>query len=827
MDGERGAARFRYLAWVAAVAVVAGTVALSVVRPGAGQAVVAVSRFGDAVRLLGPGTTVSLPLLERRVSLPRQADGALLEVPVELPLPGGARVPAVARLVVQDAGTLPLEAGRVRALGFAAAWGEWLAGRVPVAEADVQAALRATPLWREIFPSAAGGGAVDLVATLGPEFAPVRLAAATVELKPDPALVRSAAKADLRALVPERGRLVVLGLDALAWNLVDELVARGVMPNLGRLASRSLQATMKARPPLLSPLIWTTMATGQPPDVHGVLDFVEPDPEGGPPRPITSASRKVPAIWEMSAAAGRSTAVIGWWATFPAIAPPACTVYSDRLSEQLMGLEGDLPGVADPPEAAAVARGLAVRGSEVTPAVLAPILEVSAAELAAVPAGPAGWDDPIGGAARLMAATLTVQRLTLHELDRGTEVVLSYLEGTDTVGHLFGPYRPPAQAGTDPALAARFGGIVDRYHGFVDRWLGEVARRLRPEDTLVIVSDHGFRWTDDRPSVASGAHTPTAVFWHRPEGFFLVLGPGVPARRDRAELGPSDVASCLVALAGLPAGADLEGRMPPWFPRAAAPAAPPVDYGALLPVQAAARVELPPEAREEELAKLRALGYLGGDEAGAPAAGRPVATPTPAATAIPGRLEARRLHNLALTQADGGDLASAEANFKRAIALDPGYAPPRYGYSRILRLSRRFDEADRELWAAVDEGLGDPVRSLLRVAGEYRALGEPRRAAAVLGRAAERFPGDATVWLDLGTLAGQQGDVDLAVRCLERAAELAPEQPLAHRNLAAARLAAGDVAGARRALTRALELEPGNQAVRNQLERLGGPLSAP
>ncbi|MBP1621660.1 MAG: hypothetical protein H6Q02_2427, partial [Acidobacteria bacterium] len=782
---------------VVVAVVLAALVALSVVRQGSDR-VVLVSRFGDEVRLLPAGPSLSFLPLARRVYVGRQAAAAVFEVPVRLALPGGASLPARITLRLGSDGRLPISAAVVRTSGWDATWAAWFEPRLGISTDGAAALLAGSAAWREIFPSARPTGTLDVGPRFAGEFSPVTVLAALVSAEPEPELVRAAARDELARRAPARGRLVVIGLDALDWQLIDELTVRGVMPNLGRLLGRSAQATVRMRPPLLSPLIWTTIATGQPPDVHGVLDFVDQDPETGQPKPITSAARKATALWEMAAAAGRTSAVIGWWATYPASAPPGAAVYSDRLTEQLMGLEENRPGLADPLDAAERARRLVVRGSQITPAMLAPLLPVTQAELDAVPSGPAAWDHPIGGAARLMAATLTVERLTEAELARGTDVVLAYLEGTDTVGHLFGACRPPALSSCPPEQARRFAPLVDRYHAVVDDWLGRIVGQLRPEDTLVILSDHGFTWGGDRPNVASGAHTPTAVYWHRPDALLIVAGPGVVADRARRRLEPLDVLPGLLALAGLPPGDDLPGRTPGWLLRAPATDLPAVRWASLAPVTRAQTVELPPEAREEELAKLRALGYLGGDDSGGaapptPAAAAPAAEPT----ADVGRLEARRQHNLGLTRADAGDLAAAETAFRAAIAADPTYAPPHYAFARVLRLTARFDEADAELWRSVDLGLGDPASALVRVAGEYRKLKQPERAGAVLARAAERFPDSGGLWLDLGTLAGERGDFAFARQCLERAVALLPGEPVARRNLAAACLQLGDEACAR------------------------------
>jgi predicted AlkP superfamily phosphohydrolase/phosphomutase len=52
--------------------------------------------------------------------------------------------------------------------------------------------------------------------------------------------------------------------------------------------------------PLLSPILWTTIATGRKGQDHGILDFVEMSPDGKP-LPITRSRRRVPALWNVLA----------------------------------------------------------------------------------------------------------------------------------------------------------------------------------------------------------------------------------------------------------------------------------------------------------------------------------------------------------------------------------------------------------------------------------------------------------------------------------------------------------------------------------------------
>ncbi|MFN2443126.1 MAG: alkaline phosphatase family protein, partial [Thermoanaerobaculia bacterium] len=603
---------------------------------------------------------------------------------------------------------------------------------------------------------------------------------------------------------------------ALDWRLLDELMAAGAMPNLQAIVTRGAHAVLDVPPPLISPVVWTTIATGTPPEVHGVLDFLETDTVDGSARPVGSGSRKVPALWEMTAAAGRETAVIGWWATFPATAQAGITIYSDRLTEQLIGLEVDSPGVAAPQEASVVARRLQVRPADVTAAMLAPFARVDDRELAEASRGGSSWESPVGGLTRLVAATLTVERLTAHELERDTDAIFIYLEGTDVVGHLFGAHRPPAMTGITSEEALRWGGVPDRYYTKVDQWIGQVAERAGNDATLVIVSDHGFTWGRDRPPVESGTQTATAEWWHRPEGVFIAAGPRVSRTANRQRLEILDVAPALLALAGLPRGSEMPGVAPNWLLSPGDTDRGTVSYTRLLPRESVAQPAIGEDAKREQMAKLRALGYLGGPPPGSAGV---------SAGESGDRAEARRLNNLGSSQFGAGKIDEAEQTFRLAIAADPRYASAHHNLSIVYRTRGHLADADREFWTAVDYGIADREMAIVRLALDYRERGDAERAAAVFAEGRRRFPSSEEIWLNSGVFHGAKGELAKARTYLERAAEINPSNPAAHRNLAAALAGLGDSAGARRALTRASRLVPEDETLRQDLAALGGPLN--
>src|SRR5262249_54274266 len=111
------------------------------------------------------------------------------------------------------------------------------------------------------------------------------------------------------------------------------LIRAGRLPTFARLRAFGRTGVMVATPPLVSPMLWTTMATGVEPENHGVLDFMV-DLPGGRQVPVGSSQRLAPALWNLFSQNGRPVAVVGWWATWPAEHVDG-TVVSDALAPQL------------------------------------------------------------------------------------------------------------------------------------------------------------------------------------------------------------------------------------------------------------------------------------------------------------------------------------------------------------------------------------------------------------------------------------------------------------------------------------------------------------
>ncbi|HEX7680154.1 MAG TPA: alkaline phosphatase family protein, partial [Thermoanaerobaculia bacterium] len=96
-------------------------------------------------------------------------------------------------------------------------------------------------------------------------------------------------------------RVVIFALDGADWELLHELSDDGRIPNIRALASGGTTASLQTIQPTVSPMVWTTVATGLTPDRHGVLDFMDRAHH----TPVDAYSRRVPALWDIADAFGR------------------------------------------------------------------------------------------------------------------------------------------------------------------------------------------------------------------------------------------------------------------------------------------------------------------------------------------------------------------------------------------------------------------------------------------------------------------------------------------------------------------------------------------
>ena len=603
--------------------------------------------------------------------------------------------------------------------------------------------------------------------------------------------------------------VIFVGLDGADWQLLDDYISAGAMPNLARLVREGTSGTLDTIRPPLSPLIWTSMMTGVSPLDHGILDFVQFDPTTGAKEPITSSVRRAPAIWNMASSAGKRVAMLGLWATYPAEAVNG-TIVSDRLFTFLFKETAPPAGVVYPADRDAWARdGLQHAEAAVDEAALRqylPWLTHDTYRQSAESDDPYG--QPVSALRRILIDTRVYDELGRDVLQREhPDLAIVYFEGTDTIGHVFAPFAPPRQPQVSQADYDRYHDVPARYFAHIDDRLGEYRRLAEASGAvLMLASDHGFLWKDGRPTTLSSNATTTAAKWHRSEGMYVLWGSGVPASAGHTGRGSvQQVCATLLALLGLPPGRDVDG---PPLPGVAAPTAARVDYYAQYhpaapPVSSGTAVD------RDTLAKLKSLGYVSD--------GGPSSSQTAGATRTPGSY-----NNEGVILKEHGKAVPAIEAFEHALALDSDLASALWNLSDLLfARGSDLDRSDEMLVRALSHGLPDGPKLLIGRAIGYQRSGQANRSLALMNAALKTRPDEADLWLFRGRYRVEAQECAGAAADFERAERLAPQNAPAYASEGVARLCAGDKGAARRAFTRSLELDPNQPKVREFLTSLG------
>lgn len=264
------------------------------------------------------------------------------------------------------------------------------------------------------------------------------------------------------------GPVWLVGIDGATWDLILPMVERGELPTFRRLLEVGVHAPLLSEEPMVSPALWTTIATGMPRCVHGVVNFVVKVPSRYRTVSVGPPDRLSPALWELVGAAGGRSVVIGWNGSFPAEEVPG--VY---VSE---GLEAGAPqpGQVEPwtfADRIADGADLDIRAEDRQRIAVTEYLKRTL----------------VGDAEKL-----AVLRAAVTEVP-DAKLVAAYFNGVDVVEHLCWRHMDPASQRfpQDGPPLPELAGVIPAYYRFMDHVLARILSILPPTATLVVVSDHG------------------------------------------------------------------------------------------------------------------------------------------------------------------------------------------------------------------------------------------------------------------------------------------------------------------------------------------------
>lgn len=348
-------------------------------------------------------------------------------------------------------------------------------------------------------------------------------------------------------------KIVFVGLDGMDWRVIDPLMAKGELPHFSRLVREGSSGPLETIKNANSPVIWSSIFTGRPPEEHGIFDFYTIQLKGMDFPGIFPVHRtffpEFASLLEKISLAERHT-VNGSFSRYPPIWE-ILPVFGIRFGIIQAAYTSYPVFKGGNPDDVFISYGWKFlvdeykKNKKVFDMLVDRYIK------------PPGFFDVLESYYNPadMTSGLAPFFLDFLKEQRHKDVLMVYFHAPDTIQHRYWKWYQPERflfvSGEDLKRYAHK--IPDAYKYF-DSWLGKVEENLDPDTVLVIVSDHGHA-----PCIlhdyAYSQHR------HGPPGILIIKGGPVKKNVKLKSAHILDVFPTMLYLLGLPIPADSGGRL--------------------------------------------------------------------------------------------------------------------------------------------------------------------------------------------------------------------------------------------------------------------------
>jgi predicted AlkP superfamily phosphohydrolase/phosphomutase len=389
-------------------------------------------------------------------------------------------------------------------------------------------------------------------------------------------------------------RVLLVAWDGADWKIIRPLLEKNELPTLARLIETGASGDLETIWPTLSPVIWTSVATGTSAEKHQIRGFWHPAQEDDPPPDAVeenrveqlqalgyleaqiegapemilyrSSERKTQALWNILGLHGLTSDVVSWWVTYPA-EPIRGRMVSDRYllnNFEMTARDNDWIYETNGPLIHPLSLEDTVRhdikiSKDITEKDLKRFIsgEISLSNELVMHTG-------VDDLRIALARDESIVNMTKRFLrQNAASLTMFHLQGIDIASHYFWKYRFPKEWNwiypDEPVSEEereRYGRTIEEYYKLQDQRLGEILQLVDSRTTIIVCSDHGFD-TGRRGHVSSvsGIHWTSA-----PPGILVMAGSGIRPGVNLGEAHIYDIAPTVLALLGLPPENSMEGR---------------------------------------------------------------------------------------------------------------------------------------------------------------------------------------------------------------------------------------------------------------------------
>src|SRR4030042_3413938 len=112
-------------------------------------------------------------------------------------------------------------------------------------------------------------------------------------------------------------RVFVIGLDGSTFDLLDPWIEEGKLPHLKRMMERSTFGRLESTTPPVTPPAWTSFMTGVNPGKHGVFDFYAFNPNSFEKDLVNSSHVRSKRFWDLAGERGKRSIILYVPLTYP------------------------------------------------------------------------------------------------------------------------------------------------------------------------------------------------------------------------------------------------------------------------------------------------------------------------------------------------------------------------------------------------------------------------------------------------------------------------------------------------------------------------------
>jgi len=363
-------------------------------------------------------------------------------------------------------------------------------------------------------------------------------------------------------------KVFLIGVDGATWDIIDPMIKKGELKNFKRLIDSGVRGNMQTFLPTDSPILWTSISTGKKPEKHGIKSFILVSFAGvSQPLqdfmqrgmfdklrymsftklsfeyPINTFRRRTSAIWNILSRYGKKVIIVNWFPSYPVEQVNGYMV-SDKL---LRALKYEREGTApyEYSKYLAYPESLCMEidknlGEYYSPGFAKKTFDTD-------------FDEYIYESENIYFNIAD----ELLEKAPDTNFFTVYFRGTDDLEHIYWKYIDAEKyPWVTPEERQKYGNEIYDYYRQVDNYIGSILDKADANTTVIVISDHGhepiFKFFDNTPW---GAHDTG------PDGIFIAAGKNISGAFNIHKPALCDIAPTILYLLGLPAGADMDGRV--------------------------------------------------------------------------------------------------------------------------------------------------------------------------------------------------------------------------------------------------------------------------